>query len=104
LLEDGSDDSTTLADRRRSTDDVPFIERLEDGPRRGRGEVVVVEDLEGGPEVNPKADEARRPDEDEAEEGVGAGPKSERDPDSSTVLGTGVVLALVRRGLNPALE
>lgn len=54
LLEEGSDDSTTLADRRRSTEDEdPFIERLGGGPRRGRGEVAVVEDLEGGPEVNP---------------------------------------------------
>lgn len=54
--------------------------------------------------MKPKADAARRPDEEEAEEGVGVEPKSESDPVSSTVFGTGVVLARVRRGLKPAFE
>lgn len=47
VLEDGSDDSTTLADLRRSADEDPAMVRLAKGTpiaERGRGEVVVADE------------------------------------------------------------
>lgn len=102
LLAGGSVEPTTLAERRRSADDP--IESDLPAFRRGTGEVVVVVVRDEGPDVKPNADEARRPDEEDAEDGVGVGPKSDSEPVSSTVLGTGVVFARIRRGLKPALE